>query len=415
MRRHFFARQLRVLVIVILPALLGSNLFLSCSKGLIDNWAPHYGITIEEMPEALPVGVALYFPIVVRLESLDGSPIPDSLFCEVRDPEDEHYLDFYLYDDGNAFDHPPGSDLLSLRSGDNVPGDGRFTRQITGQNFTGDYGLYVFAFEMPDGWALGDSMVIRPVELPFFTEITPVVTEFPSGFEPVEYVAHIQKPTAVDRIDSVALAISTTQRPPETLRTIAFVASSADTVWTLTLMPSHFWGIATDLYNFYFTLWDRFGLSADTSHRFITISNGVPTVFNSALPDTIWRPRLGEPNDTAAISVQANDPESLADIAEVRFEVRKVWETVWHDRDPNGVLFYMLDMGGAWDEVAGDGIYSVPLVASPSDSLKDTLYYFRFYGKDKTGQQSEYLTDSVRIIERPAVLAVVGLQTRNDE
>jgi hypothetical protein len=360
------------------------------------------------MPEALPVGVALYFPIVVRLESLDGSPIPDSLFCEVRDPEDEHYLDFYLYDDGNAFDHPPGSDLLSLRSGDNVPGDGRFTRQITGQNFTGDYGLYVFAFEMPDGWALGDSIEIRPVEVPFFTEITPVITEFPSGFEPVEYVAHIQKPTAVDRIDSVALAISSTQRPPETLRTIAFVASSADTIWTLTLMPSHFWGIATGLYNFYFTLWDRFGLSADTLHRFISIANGLPTVFNSALPDTIWRPRLSEPNDTTAISVQAGDPESLMDIAEVRFEVRKVWQDWQSSPD-----FYLLDLGGRWDAVAGDGIYSVPLVTSPSDSLKNTLYYFRFYARDKTDQQSYYLLDSVRVIERPAALAVVGLPTRN--
>jgi hypothetical protein len=96
------------------------------------------------------------------------------------------------------------------------------------------------------------------------------------------------------------------------------------------------------------------------------------------------------------------------DIAEVRFEVRKVWQDWQSSPD-----FYLLDLGGRWDAVAGDGIYSVPLVTSPSDSLKNTLYYFRFYARDKTDQQSYYLLDSVRVIERPAALAVVGLPTRN--
>jgi len=403
-KRRLFTHFRRMLVPTILLALLGGSLFLSCSEGIVEKWQITYGVTVEEIPEALPVGVALYFPIVVRLESPDGSPIPDSLLCQVRDPEGADYLNFCLFDDGNAFDHPPANDFLSLRSGDNVPGDGRFSRQISGQNFTGEYGIYKFLFLAPDGGARLDSIEIRPVETPFFAEITPVVTEFPSGFEPVEYEAHIQKPTPGDRIDSVALSISSTQRPPATLRTFRFAASSADTFWTLTLMPSHFWGISTDTYHFYFTLWDRFGLSADTSHRFIAITNGVPTVSNSTLPDTIWRPRLGEPNDTTAISVQVDDPESLMDIAEVRFEVRKVWQD-WQGHPD----FYLLDQGGPWDAVAGDGIYSVPLVTSPSDSLKNTLYYFRFYARDKADNQSDYLLDSVRVIEHLGIQSIVGV------
>jgi hypothetical protein len=367
-------------------------------------------MTIEEMPEALPVGIALYFPIVVRVESLDGSPIPDSLGCWMSNPEGALYLDFYLYDDGSAFDHPPVNDFLSLRSGDNVPHDGHFTRQISGQNFAGDYGIYDLVFHVPNGPSVGhDSIEIRPVETPFFTEITPVVTDFPSGFAPVEYAAHIQKPTPGDRIDSVALSISPAQRPPEILRTIRFTASTDDTLWTLTLVPAHFWGILTGLYDFHFVLWDRFGLSADTSHRNIGIWNGAPSVSNSTLPDTIERPRIGEPNDTTAISVQVNDPESLMDIAEVRFEVRKEWQTEWL----SSTDFYLLDLGGRWDAIAGDGVYSVPLITSPSDSLKDTLYFFRFYARDKTGNQSDYLLDSVRVIERPAISPPVGLLTRN--
>ncbi len=403
MKRQSFARSLQILVTLIIPALLGSIIFLSCAEG-IDGWHIYYRVTIEEIPEALPVGVVLYFPIIVRVEPVER-PLPDSLGCRVVDPEGALYLDFYLYDDGNAFDHPPVSDFLSLRSGDNVPGDGRFTRQITGQDFAGVHGVYVLEFRTPDGYGgADDSVEIRPVEAPFFTEITPVVDSLPSGFEPVEYEVHIQKPTPGDRVDSVYLEISYSERPETILRRISFYGSAGDTVWTLTLTPAHFWGIRTGLYDFDFVLWDRFGLSADTSHDYVGVWNGIPTVLNSALPDTIWRPRIGEPNDTTAISVQVNDSESLMDIAEVRFEVRKVWQDWQPSPD-----FYLLDSGGPWDAVAGDGIYSVPLVTSPSDSLHDNLYYFRFYARDKTDQQSDYLLDSVRVIERTGITPVVGM------
>jgi hypothetical protein len=399
---HFRVPQ--IFLVTIFSAILGSSLFLSCSEGVIDDGqVMHYSMMVEAIPEAVPVGVALYFPLVVRLESPDGSLIPDSLLCEVWDPEGTDYLNFYLYDDGNAFDHPPANDFLSLRSGDIVPGDGRFTRQITGQNFAGEYGIYKFAFVAPDGGGRSDSIEIRPVEVPFFTEITPVIAEFPSGFEPVEYQAHIQKPTPGDRIDSVHLEIPFGEQIPGPVRVVSFHATSGDTVWSLTLMPAHFSEIRSGVYDFDFVLWDRFGLSADTSQNSISITNGAPVVFNSTLPDTIWRPRLGEPNDTTAISVQVDDPESLMDIAEVRFEVRKVWQDWQSSPD-----FYLLDLGGPWDAVAGDGIYSVPLVTSPSDSLHDTLYYFRFYARDKADNRSDYLLDSVRVIERPGVTAIEG-------
>ena len=362
-------------------------------------------LVIEQIPEALPAGHALFFPIVIKAENGDFSGI-DSLTCEMLNPEGEYYTTFYLFDDGSAYDHVEGSDFLGLRSGDNVPGDGRYTRQISGQGFSGSFGAYLLQFSASGAQSVIDSIDITPVTPPSFASVT-LHTNFPSGFEPVEYEAHIQKPTAIDRIDSVYVQIL--DEPYWPLRRIQFVIGLTDTVWSLTLTPSHFWDIPTgNTYEFHFTLWDRFGLSADTVQQSISIANGIPTVLNSALPDTIWRPRLGEPNDTTAISVQADDPESLMDIAEVRFEVRKVWQDWQSSPD-----FYLLDLGGRWDAVAGDGIYSVPLVTSPSDSLKNTLYYFRFYATDRTGQQSNNLIDSIRVIERPATLAVVGLQTRN--
>ncbi|MFH1010898.1 MAG: hypothetical protein V1784_06665 [bacterium] len=381
-------------------------MFVSCTEEDNGTLPPSPVIVIEQIPEGLPAGYALFFPIMVQVEHADIWEI-DSVACQMSNPQGQHYATFYLFDDGSVYDHPTEADFLSVRSGDNVPGDGHFSRQISGQGFI-DYGTYVLTFNLSGAQSVSDSIDIAPVETPFFTEITPVVDSLPSGFAPFEYQAHIQKPTAIDRIDSVCLEISYSERPETILRRIAFNVSSGDTIWTLTLTPGHFWGIRTGLYDFDFVLWDRFGLSADTSHDFIGIWNGVPTVFNSTLPDTIWRPRLGEPNDTTAISVQVNDSESLMDIAEVRFEVRKVWQD-WQPHPD----FYLLDQGGPWDAVAGDGIYSVPLVTSPSDSLKDNLYYFRFYARDKTAQQSDYLIDSIRVIERPIFVAVVGLQTRN--
>jgi len=402
----------KILALSSLLLLASPWLLISCSEE--DGLPPPpccLALVIEQMPEALPAGYALFFPIVLKTKNGDPSGI-DSLTCEMFSPQGELYTTFHLYDDGSAYDHVEGSDFLGLRSGDNVPGDGHFTRQISGLGFS-NYGVYYLRFSAPEAIGREDSIEIRPVIPPSFVEVTPVVTEFPSGFAPVEYVAHIQKPTTVDRIDSVALAISTTQRPPETLRTIPFVAGSADTLWTLALMPSHFWGIATNLYNFYFILWDRFGLSADTLHRFISISNGVPSVLNSTLPDTIWRPRPGEPIVTTFVTVQASDSESLLDIAEVLFDVHREGQSWSHSPD-----FFLCDEGDSCefgDEVAGDGIYSVTLATDSSETLKDNVYYFRFYAKDKTGQQGDYLPDSVRVIERPVVLAVVDLQTRNGE
>jgi hypothetical protein len=387
-----------VLLLTLLTAASVSGLFLSCADNDNGGISPDYIITIEEMPEALPVGVALYFPIIVRLEP--NEPGTDSLLCWISDPEDELYLSFYLHDDGSAYDHPSEGGLFGVRSGDIVPGDGRFSRQITGQNFDDAYGTYAFDFMAPDGSGLQHSMEIGPVEVPFFTEIEPVVDSLPSGFEPIEYEAQIHKPTAIDRIDSVCLEITYSTRPQPILRRISFDPTADDTLWTLTLTSGHLWGIQTGLYDFHFVLWDRFGLSADTSHDYVGFWNGAPSVFNSTLPDTIWRPRQGEPNDTTAVTVQADDPESLLDIAEVRFETRKVWQTEWQSHPD----FYLLDLGGEWDEVAGDGIYAVPLVTSPSDSLHNNLFYFRFYAADRTTQRSDYLIDSVWVVERPSAL-----------
>jgi hypothetical protein len=399
MKKLVHRNAIELLTFLLVALLLG--LFLSCENNVIkDDW-PIIKVEIEVIPEALPAGVDLYFPIVVKVYEPEGVEY-DSVRCEVIDPQGVDFTTFYLYDDGSVYNHLPESDFLSLRSGDIVPGDNRFTRQINGRGFENNYGSYLFRFEIPVPPSSGaeDSIEIRPVEVPFFTEITPVIDSLPSGFEPVEYEAHIQKPTAIDRIDSVCLEISYSTRPQPILRQISFDPTVDDTVWVLTLTPGHFWGIETGLYDFHFVLWDRFGLSADTSHDYVGFWNGVPTVFNSTLPDTIWRPHPGEPNDTTAVTVQADDPESLLDIAEVRFETRKVWQTEWQGHPD----FYLLDLGGEWDEIAGDGIYAVPLVTSTSDSLHNNLFYFRFYATDRTGQSSDYLVDSVWVVERPGAL-----------
>ncbi len=387
------------LLLIFLLSAISFGLFLSC-----DTTPPNNGdskqvqVTIEEIPEALPVGIDLFFPIVVNISESVGEAF-DSIYCHIYDPSGGDYLVFTLYDDGSAFDHPPESDLLSLRSGDIVPGDGRFTRQINGKNFQDDFGIYIFEFRpFAISGYLGsaeDSIDIQPVEAPSFISITPVISEFPAGFDPVEYEVHIQKPTASDRIDSVYLALWYSGIPTSDLRHIPFTASLGDTVWTLNLTPGHFWGIPSGLYDFQFVLWDRFGLEVDTAQRFIGITNGPPIVSNPVMPDTIWRPLQGEPNDTTVITVQADDPETLQDIATVRFEVRKAWQTEWTGHED----FYLLDLGGRWDDVEGDGVYSVPLVTAFSDSLKDNLFYFRFYAIDFTQNASNYVIDSVRVIE----------------
>lgn len=390
------------LLLIFLLGAMSFGLFLSCespSKPIDEDWSIAE-ITIEEIPEALPVGVDLFFPIVVKAVKISDpyNVDIDSMYCIMSSPDGEEYMTFVLYDDGSAFEHPPESDFLSLRSGDNVPNDYHFTRQINGKNFQGDFATYNFTF-LTWGFMGGaeDSIDIQPVEAPSFTNVT-LVANFPSGFDPVELEARINKPTVIDRIDSVALEITYAS---SLFRQIHFDATSGDTVWSLTLSPGNFWGIPTWAnYEFRFVLWDRFGLTADTSQFGVSVENGPPIVSNPVMSDTIWRPRQGEPNDTTVIMVQADDPETLLDIAIVRFEVRKVWQTEWSGSDD----FYLLDLGGRWDDVAGDGVYSVPLVTTPSDSLKDNIFYFRFFAIDFTQDTSNYVIDSVRVIEPVTIL-----------
>jgi hypothetical protein len=117
--------------------------------------------------------------------------------------------------------------------------------------------------------------------------------------------------------------------------------------------------------------------SGQVGGTFWTIDGNGPILFNPNAPDSIMR---GSP-DPSYITIQAYDPDGLADIDSVYLM------TLRPDSTSNNMRFYMFDDGSTYeDPVAGDGIYTIGIVTSDSNQLGD--YTFTFYAFDMMSNQS---------------------------
>ncbi len=85
--------------------------------------------------------------------------------------------------------------------------------------------------------------------------------------------------------------------------------------------------------------------------------------------------------DTAYIYVDAYDPDGLSDIDSVYFMVTRP------DGSSNGLHFHMHDDGEAGDIMAGDGTYTLGILA-PDPENQSGDYVFTFYAWDSEGHGS---------------------------
>jgi hypothetical protein len=108
---------------------------------------------------------------------------------------------------------------------------------------------------------------------------------------------------------------------------------------------------------------------------FTTVGN--PTLSNIVAPDSLQK---GSP-DTSYIYIDAYDPDGLSDIDSVYFVVTRP------DGTSNGTHFYMRDDGVAGDVTAGDGTYTLGILA-PDPANQSGDYIFRFYAMDMDGNYS---------------------------
>ncbi len=122
-----------------------------------------------------------------------------------------------------------------------------------------------------------------------------------------------------------------------------------------------------------------------------------------SVPDSIQIPPAGYFNK-ALVTAAVSDSNGLDDVDSVYFYSRKPDGTLANDGKPlvmvdNGKPFKITNpWEEAGDEQAGDGIYSLTILID--NSAQTGTYYFTFYMRDKGGNLSESLTDSIEVYQQ---------------
>jgi len=162
-------------------------------------------------------------------------------------------------------------------------------------------------------------------------------------------------------------------------------------------------------YTIEFFATDQSGLISNAVQRRLSVvrlQNSPPVISNLQARDTVT---ITDPHLIFTISIQADDPEGLADIDEVQFNSFKP--------DGSGATnnpFQMFDDGSenqifpapvfnSGDAVKGDGIYSLKLILFPNDPSTGVPtqrgdYRFEFQAFDKSGTQSNMIIHIITVL-----------------
>lgn len=147
-------------------------------------------------------------------------------------------------------------------------------------------------------------------------------------------------------------------------------------------------------YRMQFYVTDSFNESNEiVPNRFVLFENQPGKILETFVPDTLTRPAHPDSFKILQLNARVTDPQGLADVDSVYFLSQKPDGSF----SGNGFRYELKDNGDGLfgDEQAGDGIFSVIIkIAGANDP---GVYTFHFYMRDKVGQQTTVMLDSVRV------------------
>jgi hypothetical protein len=391
---------------------LGLVCFVIGCKKSTDNKPEPPHLVLLDVPQALVANVDTVYTYRVRLENASA----ESLYCDVTKPDGSALDGFALYDDGSAQIHhsPAYADSFS---GDIAAGNNTFTRRINGHLLAnGVTGTYRFQFSAAAQNLTEDMDVQLENVASCLIASVPPDTTLPTCFAHYTGSVRIAR-SAGDHIDSVrANLLCPGGEMVIASQLLAPVGGGGDTVWIFNCTPV-FFRCQVPLrcsYELRFDARTHFNQSCSQNIAF-NYQMSKPTVSQTTLPDTIFRPTAVGDTDTVVVTLHLDDCTltGVTDFYGLQFDVRREDRTDWsHSGD-----FYLRDDGRASDAAAGNGTYTVGLTFNRDDSLPDKLYYFRFYAvqfwgcagttADTTGRLSNLLLDSVRVIQPPPLIPVL--------
>jgi len=350
-------------------------------------------ITEWEVPARMAYNSPRTYRITVMVEDAQGPQnVPFALGTIVGDSATVDT--FSLWDDGSYYSvaaSPPWADSIS---GDLVPGDGIFSRRITGQ-FVDHDATVSFRFDATDSDGHTALSVEAAVELR--ANSAPVLEDpqlpdtLVSRFDPVTLSVRASDPDDQDSLVRVWLDVEGSGKGE-----IALTGPDQDQRWSVTI-DRYFAAGIMGAYPFNFYGEDTFQEIGGPVGQTVLVENNPPVISNLVAPDTMVLPTEAVGSDTALLFLNVDDDQTSADVWAVYFT------SVRNDTVPNPTVFYLFDDGSGADVTAGDGIYSQGIVLFWDDP--PGKYTFTFIAQDLLAQTSVPIIHDMWVVPAPGVEA----------
>ena len=357
-------------------------------------------LTIQSIPPYINPGKT--FLVAVQVSDPQGPRDVESVTLSIsRQNESSQSQQYSLHDDGQV-NHPDDGDIVAF--------DGYFTQKILWQTDSNNKQNFVFTFEAVDRAGHeaepADTIVISMKnEPPAIVEIV-LPDTLDSGFTTTKnFVVNVMDNDGRDDIKSVSF--KGTRNDTVHFQYEIFPAPDQPAeqpnigVYSFPV-DSTFAAGKKGTYDVIFEARDNSDIPSERITRLLDIENERPFLSNIQSVTKVRRPTRGQVRFLITVSV--DDPQSIADIKEVRLYWKKPDGTV-----PNqGPYFSMYDNGlpvsedlTGWDqgyrgdETADDGIYSITGIFDTEQPLGD--YSLTFIAYDFVGNVSESLSFAITL------------------
>ncbi len=327
--------------------------------------------------------------IEIRVQHPDGPEAVKSVQAQLL--KDALVATIPLYDDGGAV----------TQSGDLIAGDGVFRNRVQLSTLVSDGGDYTLRFFATD--LDGNDTPVLEKNIKVGSNLLPQIHAvyasrfFPSGFLSDTLSVIVFDPDSTSEVDDVILKIIGPGGLPFLYNAKTWV-KSGDSLFTLSLDSSFAAGLSGD-YRLSFQAHDKYGGLSDTVQRPVRIENKAGYISHITMPSQITKPASG--TKQIFITAAVGDPQSLADVDSVYFYSKKPDGSLSNGGKP----FVMVDNGKpfninnpfdeAGDKIAGDGVFSLTSIIDANAATG--VFVFSFYTRDKVGNLSMVMQDSINV------------------
>jgi hypothetical protein len=342
------------------------------------------------VPDSLRLGDADGIIVTVHVADPQGVSDIDSVFFDaIRNSEPRTGFRGRMTDDGT------GPDLL--------PADGVYSGRLRGPDLAGHPGVYAVFFTAVDhSGNLGHHPIVHeiravaggPIRPPVILSVAAPDTVRTDDRSAVNLRVSVTDPDGQGDVDSVYCDVyspyATVPAGRVALIPSAGLFATADAAEYSAVADMTALLTGSGVHRFRFCARDKSGLEAVpvVAEVVVVLPNDPPMLSDAVAPDTVDRNTA----DPILLSVRVTDPQGASDIRRVYFDTTKP-----NGAPSSGNPFLMTDDGTSGDAVAGDGVYSLQIVISASNTLGN--YRFDFYAEDNTGASAGPLTRVITVID----------------